>query len=71
MPHSDAFPRYPDIEVQLVGEDGNAFAVLGRVQRALREAGVPEAVVREFLAEATAGDYDHLLGTVMRWVTVA
>ena len=24
--------KYPDIEVQLVGTDGNAFAILGKVQ---------------------------------------
>lgn len=70
MSDSDAFPRFPDIEVRLVGEDGNAYAVLGAVLRALRQAEVPEAVVQEFLAEATAGDYDYLLQTVVRWVEV-
>ena len=63
-------PRHPEIEVTLIGEDGNAFAVLGRVQGALREAGVPEPEAREFVAEATAGDYDALLATVLRWVEV-
>jgi hypothetical protein len=29
-------PKFPDVEVQLSGEDGNAYAVLGRVSRALR-----------------------------------
>lgn len=28
-----------DVEVPLVGEDGNAFAIIGRVVRALRSAG--------------------------------
>jgi hypothetical protein len=63
-------PRYPDVTVQLVGEDGNAFAVLGCVQRALRRAQVPAELVGEFFAEATAGDYDHLLATAMAWVDV-
>jgi hypothetical protein len=27
--------RYPDVRVRLVGTDGNAFAVLGRVRRAM------------------------------------
>ena len=31
-------PKY-DIEVQLSGEDGNAFAIMARVQKALRSAG--------------------------------
>jgi len=51
--------------VRLVGEDGNAFAILGRVRRAMRQAGWPHEKVQEFLREATAGDYDHLLATVV------
>lgn len=30
--------KYPDVEVELCGQDGNAFAILGRVARALRQA---------------------------------
>lgn len=60
--------RHPEITVDLIGEDGNAFAILGRVQRALRRGGVPDAEISEFMAEAKSGDYDHLLVTVMRWV---
>ena len=62
--------RYPDITVRLTGRDGNAFSLLGAVSRALRSAGVPDKEVREFFKEATSGDYDHLLQTAMRWVTV-
>jgi hypothetical protein len=61
--------RYPQIKVQLVGEDGNCFMVLGRVARAMRAAKVPPYQIKEFMAEATSGDYDNLLGTCMRWVT--
>lgn len=60
--------KHPEVRVQLVGADGNAFAILGRVQQALRVAGVSEDEVAAFFAEATAGDYDHLLATAMRWV---
>jgi len=56
--------------VELVGQDGNAFAILGRVKRAMREAGVDPTVIKEFMAEATAGDYDHLLQTVMDYCEV-
>lgn len=63
-------PRHPEITVQLTDTDGNAFAILGTVQRALRRAGLPQEERDEFLAEATAGDYDHLLQTVMAWVEV-
>jgi hypothetical protein len=60
-------PLYPDVHVQLVGEDGNAFAILGRVRKALKRAGHRD-VVDKFTAEATNGNYDHLLQTCMRWV---
>jgi hypothetical protein len=59
--------RHPEIEVQLTGEDGNAFAILCRVTRALRRAGVSQ---EEQDAEATSGNYDHLLATCIRWVEV-
>jgi hypothetical protein len=60
--------RYPDIKVRLVGEDGNAFAILGRVSSALRKAHVDKAERDAFMAEATAGDYNDLLATCMEWV---
>jgi len=61
-------PRYPEVEVKLVGSDGNAFAILGRVCEALKRAGASQAEIDEFMAQAMAGDYDHLLHTVMEWV---
>lgn len=61
-------PKYPDVSVPLVGEDGNAFMILGRVTRALKSAGVGQAERDEFFNEATSGDYDHLLRTVVAWV---
>ena len=63
-------PKYPHIEVTLVGEDGNAFAILGRVMQALRRNKVSKEEIDAFKTEATSGDYDNLLQTVMRWVTV-
>ena len=61
-------PHHPDICVQLTGEDGNAFAILGRTTRALRHAGLDQDEIDQYYAEATSGDYDHLLQTTMRWV---
>jgi len=60
--------RYPKIRVKLIGTNGNAFAILGRVQAALKKAKVEEHDL--FLKEAMSGDYDHLLATCMEWVTV-
>jgi len=61
--------KYPHISVQLVGEDGNAFAILGRVSKAMRRGKCTAAQVDAFLAEATTGDYNHLLRTTMNTVT--
>lgn len=61
-------PKYPNVLVHLSGEDGNAFFILGRTVKAMRKAKVTEEEIDSFLAEAKAGDYDHLLQTVMAWV---
>jgi hypothetical protein len=63
--------KYPEVEVQLSGEDGNAFAIMGRVMGALKKAGVPKEEIDAYYKESTAGDYNHLLQTAMRWVSVA
>ena len=67
---SENKPKYPDIEVQLVGRNGNAFAILGRVTHALRQAKVSKAEQDEFMAQAMSGDYDNLLNVCMQWITV-
>jgi len=56
--------------VRLVGEDGNAFAIMGRVTRALRKAGYASDDVSEYRREAMSGDYNNLLSVTMRWVDV-
>ena len=63
-------PKYPDVTVNLVGEDGNARAIVGKVRKALWQADVPNPVIGDFIKEATKGDYDHLLRTVYEWVNV-
>ena len=60
--------KYPEVQVRLVGEDGNTFAILGRVMDALKRHGVDDDEVTAFHEEATADDYNHLLRTVMAWV---
>lgn len=63
-------PKYPDIEVTLSGQDGNALHVVGTVRRALEKNDVPRTEVLEFVQEALSGDYDHLLRTCVKWVSV-
>lgn len=63
-------PKFPDVHVQLTGQEGNAFAIMGAVSRALKRAGHSPDIVKEFQDEATSGDYDHLLQTAMAYVDV-
>ena len=61
--------RYPEIEVQLTGIDGNAFSIMGVVKKALKRNGVSQTEIDEYFEESTSGDYDHVITTAMRWVT--
>jgi len=63
-------PKFPDVHVQLTGQDGNAFAIMAAVKREMRKAGVSEFDIGCFAEEAKAGDYNHLLKTCMEWVDV-
>ena len=44
----------------LVGQDGNAFALMGYTARALKNEGLGE-LVSEMQKQATSGDYYHLI----------
>lgn len=63
-------PKYPNVVVKLTGNDGNAFSIIGRIQKALQRAKVPTEEISQFIEEATSGDYDNLLRTAMKWVEV-
>lgn len=63
--------RYPAIEVELSGEDGNAAVIISRVTRAMRRSGVSRDELTAFRTEAMAGDYDNVIATAMRWVSVS
>jgi len=60
--------KYPEIEVELAGQDGNAFAIMGRVVKAMRRAKVPQEEIKKYQDEAMSGDYDNLLQVTMEWV---
>lgn len=59
-----------NVEVQLTGNDGNAFAIMGAVQKALKKAGATKEELDQYLQESMSGDYDNLLRTAMKWVEV-
>ena len=62
--------KYPEVKVQLVGNDGNAFSILGNCKTAAKKAGLTKKQIDEFLNEAMSRDYDHLLGTCMEYFEV-
>lgn len=52
--------------VAMVGQEGNAFAILGRCRKAAKKAGWTKEQIEDFRKEATSGDYDHLIQTVIK-----
>ena len=71
--------KYPQVKLKLCGEDGNAFAILGRANRAIKQARREDGAQSEpsgtdwdqvwtdFESKATSGNYDELLCTCMEW----
>lgn len=62
--------KFPHIEVELVGHDGEAFGIIERISKAMRAGGCTLDEIQEFQHEATAGDYDHFLQTCIETVEV-
>ena len=51
--------------VQLIGEDGNAFSIIGACQKAARNAGWSKERMDVVSDDMMSGDYDHLLQVAM------
>lgn len=62
--------REEKIDVKLIGEDGNAFYILGKVCREMRRNGYSKEEIDQYLKEAKSGDYNNLLRVTMEWVNV-
>lgn len=62
-------PKF-DIAVQLTGNDGNAFAIMGSVKSALKKAGATQEEISQYMNESMSGDYDNLLRVACQWVEV-
>ena len=54
------------LKLDLTGEDGNAFVLLGKARRAARKAGWSKTQIEWLTDQATKGDYDHLLQELMK-----
>lgn len=56
--------------VKLIGQNGNAFMIIGLCQRAARKAGWTNERWLKVRAEMQSGDYDNVLATAMRYFEV-
>lgn len=52
----------------LVGVDGNAFAVMGYVGKAMRETGFTKDEITAYQHEAMSGNYNNLLCVSMEYI---
>jgi hypothetical protein len=59
--HRFAEDAEPKPRVKLIGEDGNAFRIIGACARAAKKAGWTPERWKPIADEMMAGDYDHLL----------
>jgi len=60
----------PKPTLTLVGQDGNAFLILGLAFRAAKQAGWSQERMDEYKTKATSGDYDTLLAATMDYFDV-
>ncbi len=55
------------VKLELVGINGNAFALMGAFQQAARRQGWSKEEIDCVLDECQSGDYNHLLCTLMNY----
>ena len=55
------------VNLDLAGVDGNAFSIMGAFSKQARREGWSKEAIDKVIAEATAGDYDHLLQTIISY----
>ena len=52
------------VSMKLIGLDGNAFSILGEFNAQARRQGWTTEEINAVIAEATSGDYYHLMATI-------
>ena len=55
------------IDLELVGLDGNAFALLGAFQKQARKEKWTQEEITQVFNEASSCDYNHLLRTLAKY----
>jgi hypothetical protein len=63
-------PKYPNVivAIDLDSPDGNAFAIMATVSKALRNAGATKEEVSQYTMDSMSGDYDNLIAVQSKWV---
>jgi hypothetical protein len=56
--------------VKLIGNNGNAFAIIGACMAAARKAKFTQEKINQIRTEMMSGDYDHLLCVAMEHFNV-
>lgn len=59
-----------NVTVQLSGNDGNAFAIMGSVRNALKKAGATKEQLDQYTMDSMSGDYQNLLRVASRYVNI-
>jgi hypothetical protein len=53
--------KFDNVTVKLIGEDGNAMAIIGRVSKAMKRAGINQSDIDAYTSACFKGDYDNVL----------
>ena len=61
---SNLFTPAQTIDFDLVGQDGNAFFLVGAWRKQARRDGWSSEDIDKVVGEATSGDYNHLISTL-------
>lgn len=62
--------KFKHVQVQLTGNDGNAFAIMGAVSRAMKDNDATDEEVNAYFEASQSGDYDNLLRVACATVDV-
>jgi hypothetical protein len=70
MPNANT-PKYPDIIItmDLEGQDGNAFVIMGAVSKRLKMAGATKEEISQYTMDSMSADYENLIAVQSKWVS--
>ncbi len=57
--------------VKLIGQDGNAFGILGECLKSAKRAGWSKDQIDAFKTEAMSGDYENVIATACKYFEVS